>query len=113
MFRTTADLQASDTDRIAAHLLRLSPEDRSLRFSAGMRARRWVEASARPSSRRRLRCHRRTGPVSGIGPRLRGGALVNSAAAEALTSVLIFMNKTYKIDGAGFRVTGAMDAEQD
>jgi GNAT superfamily N-acetyltransferase len=36
MFRTTADLQASDTDRILAHLLRLSPEDRSLRFSAGL-----------------------------------------------------------------------------
>ena len=36
MFRITADLQAGDTDRIAAHLLRLSPEDRSMRFSAGV-----------------------------------------------------------------------------
>jgi GNAT superfamily N-acetyltransferase len=36
MYRITADLQASDTDRIAAHLLRLSPDDRSLRFSAGV-----------------------------------------------------------------------------
>ena len=26
---------------------------------------------------------------------LHGGALVNSAAAEALTSILIFINKTY------------------
>jgi len=37
---------------------------------------------------------------------LHGGALVNSAAAEALTSILIFMNKTYKVDGAGIRITG-------
>ena len=39
---------------------------------------------------------------------LHGGALVNSAAAEALTSVLIFMNKTYKVDGAGIRITGEL-----
>lgn len=38
---------------------------------------------------------------------LHGGPLVNSAAAEALTSVLIFLNKTYGIDGAGIRITGA------
>jgi NADPH-dependent F420 reductase len=37
---------------------------------------------------------------------LAGGALANSAAAEALTSVLIFMNKTYAADGAGVRFTG-------
>jgi GNAT superfamily N-acetyltransferase len=36
MYRITADLQAGDTDRIAAHLLRLSPEDRSMRFSSGV-----------------------------------------------------------------------------
>jgi GNAT superfamily N-acetyltransferase len=36
MHRITADLQASDADRIEAHLLRLAPEDRSLRFSAGV-----------------------------------------------------------------------------
>lgn len=35
-----------------------------------------------------------------------GGALANSAAAEALTSILIFLNKTYSIDGAGIRITG-------
>lgn len=37
---------------------------------------------------------------------LHGGALINSAAAEALTSVLIFINKTYTVDGAGVRITG-------
>jgi NADPH-dependent F420 reductase len=41
---------------------------------------------------------------------LAGGALVNSAAAEALTSVLIFMNKTYQADGAGIRFTGLKTA---
>ncbi|GFE75717.1 NADPH-dependent F420 reductase [Novosphingobium aerophilum] len=39
---------------------------------------------------------------------LHGGALVNSAAAEALTSILIFMNKTYRVDGAGIRITGEL-----
>lgn len=39
---------------------------------------------------------------------LHGGALANSAAAEAMTSVLIFMNKCYRIDGAGLRITGAL-----
>jgi predicted dinucleotide-binding enzyme len=37
---------------------------------------------------------------------LHGGALANAAAAEALTSVLIFLNKTYAVDGAGVRFTG-------
>lgn len=37
---------------------------------------------------------------------LHGGPLANSAATEALTSVLIFINKTYGVDGAGIRVTG-------
>jgi len=36
---------------------------------------------------------------------LSGGALVNAAAAEALTSILIYMNKTYQADGAGIRFT--------
>lgn len=35
-----------------------------------------------------------------------GGALVNAAAAEAMTSLLIFINKTYQVDGAGIRITG-------
>jgi 8-hydroxy-5-deazaflavin:NADPH oxidoreductase len=44
---------------------------------------------------------------------LHGGALVNSAAAEAMTSILIFLNKTYKVDGAGIRITGALIPPQD
>ncbi len=35
------------------------------------------------------------------------GPLANSAAAEALTSVLIFINKKYQATGAGIRITGA------
>lgn len=42
---------------------------------------------------------------------LHAGALVNSAAAEALTSVLIFINKTYGVDGAGLRITGELRGE--
>lgn len=37
---------------------------------------------------------------------LHAGPLANSASAEALTSVLIFMNKHYKSPGAGIRITG-------
>lgn len=40
---------------------------------------------------------------------LHAGALANSVAAEALTSVLIFMNKHYGVDGAGIRITGSLD----
>ncbi|MBS0391209.1 MAG: NADPH-dependent F420 reductase [Proteobacteria bacterium] len=40
---------------------------------------------------------------------LHAGGLANSAAAEALTSILIFLNKTYKVDGAGIRITGQLD----
>ncbi len=36
---------------------------------------------------------------------IHGGALVNSAAAEAMTSVLIFINKHYGADGAGITLT--------
>lgn len=35
------------------------------------------------------------------------GPLANSAAAEALTSVLVSINRTYRIAGAGIRITGA------
>ena len=35
-----------------------------------------------------------------------GGSLANSAAAEALTSVLIFVNKHYGADHAGLRLIG-------
>lgn len=41
---------------------------------------------------------------------LSGGVLANSAAAEALTSILIYMNKTYGADGAGIRFTGLTKA---
>lgn len=41
---------------------------------------------------------------------LAGGALANSAAAEALTSILIYMNKTYSADGAGIRFTSLTTA---
>ncbi len=34
------------------------------------------------------------------------GRIDNSAVAEALTSTLIFINGSYKIDGAGIRITG-------
>jgi len=34
------------------------------------------------------------------------GPLANSAASEALTSVLITLNRRYKLDGAGIRITG-------
>lgn len=37
---------------------------------------------------------------------LHAGALVNSAASEALTSVLIFINRHYGVDGAGIRISG-------
>jgi NADPH-dependent F420 reductase len=41
---------------------------------------------------------------------LAAGALANSAAAEALTSILIFLNKNYGADGAGIRFTGLTKA---
>ena len=41
---------------------------------------------------------------------LHGGPLANSAAAEALTSVLIGINRAYKVDGAGIRITGIVMA---
>lgn len=46
--------------------------------------------------------------------RLRGlhaGSLANAAAAEALTSVLIFINKHYKVYGAGLRITGQFQTD--
>lgn len=39
-----------------------------------------------------------------------GGALANVVAAEALTSVLIAINRRYKIPGAGVRITGLPDS---
>ena len=40
---------------------------------------------------------------------LHAGVLGNAAAAEALTSILIFLNKNYKVDGAGICITGKLD----
>lgn len=49
--------------------------------------------------------------IGGMGMRgLAAGALGNAAAAEALTSILIFLNKTYKADGSGIRFTGLTEA---
>ena len=41
---------------------------------------------------------------------IEAGPLANSVAAEALTSVLIGINRRYKVDGAGIRITGAFAA---
>lgn len=38
------------------------------------------------------------------------GPIANSVAAEALTSILIGINRRYKVDGAGIRITG-LDTE--
>lgn len=38
------------------------------------------------------------------------GVLANAAAAEALTSVLIAINKRYKVPSSGIRITGVPDA---
>ena len=38
------------------------------------------------------------------------GPIDNSIVAESLTSVLIFLNKKYGIDGSGIRITGKADA---
>lgn len=49
--------------------------------------------------------------VQAVGLRgVHGGPLANSAAAEALTSVLIGINKKYACDGAGIVITGIRSA---
>jgi 8-hydroxy-5-deazaflavin:NADPH oxidoreductase len=40
------------------------------------------------------------------------GGLANSAAAEALTSVLIAINKHYKVRASGIRITGVPEAKR-
>jgi NADPH-dependent F420 reductase len=42
-----------------------------------------------------------------------GGVLANATAAEALTSVLIAINRRYKVPGAGIRITGLPPAQAD
>ena len=45
--------------------------------------------------------------IADIGLRaLHAGPIANSAATEALTSVLISINARYKLPGAGIRITG-------
>lgn len=44
---------------------------------------------------------------------LHGGSLANSAASEAFTSVLIFLNKRYGADHAGLRVIGLGSGRPD
>lgn len=52
--------------------------------------------------------------VEALGLRgLHGGPLANSAAAEALTSVLVFINRIYGVDGAGLRITGDLRQPKD
>jgi 8-hydroxy-5-deazaflavin:NADPH oxidoreductase len=41
------------------------------------------------------------------------GVLANATAAEALTSVLIAINRRYKVPGAGIRITGLPPAQAD
>lgn len=41
---------------------------------------------------------------------LDAGPICNSAAAEALTSILIFLNRKHKVTGSGIRITGLDDA---
>jgi NADPH-dependent F420 reductase len=45
-------------------------------------------------------------------PGIDGGPLANSIAAEALTSVLIGINRRYKVNGAGIRITGLPAAQR-
>jgi 8-hydroxy-5-deazaflavin:NADPH oxidoreductase len=42
---------------------------------------------------------------------IEAGALANAVAAEALTSVLIAINRRYKVSGAGIRITGLPPVE--
>jgi predicted dinucleotide-binding enzyme len=42
---------------------------------------------------------------------LHAGPIANSAATEALTSVLISINSRYKVQGAGIRITRVASSE--
>ncbi len=55
----------------------------------------------------RTACDVAIGLCADMGMRgLYAGTIANSAAAEALTSVLITVNRRYKVAGAGIRITG-------
>ncbi len=48
--------------------------------------------------------------IASIGLRgIDAGPICNSAAAEALTSILIFLNRKYKVHGSGIRITGLIE----
>ncbi len=50
------------------------------------------------------------GLVEALGLRgLHAGPIANSVAAEALTPILIGINRRYKVDGAGIRITGEIE----
>jgi len=54
------------------------------------------------------------GLVEALGLRgVHGGPLANSAAAEAMTSVLIFVNRLYGVDGAGVLLSGDLTQPKD
>ena len=44
---------------------------------------------------------------------IHAGPLANAAASEALTSVLIAINRRYKVPDAGLRITGLADEDDD
>lgn len=51
--------------------------------------------------------------VAALGLRaLHAGPLANSVASEALTSVLIQINRRYRVDGAGIRITGELQGTE-
>ena len=85
---------ASGFHSVAAHKLALDArvECDVLAFSDDMAARATVVALAGRAGLRGIQA----------------GPLANSVAAEAMTSVLIFLNRTYRIDGAGLRITGTL-----
>ena len=56
-----------------------------------------------------------TKPVNPSAIGLRGldaGPLANAVAVEAMTPVLMYINKRYKIKGSGIKITG-LDAPQE
>jgi 8-hydroxy-5-deazaflavin:NADPH oxidoreductase len=59
----------------------------------------------------RTACDTVIGLCADIGLRgLYAGTIPNSAAAEALTSVLIAINRRYKVTGSGIRITGLQES---
>ena len=60
----------------------------------------------------RAACDTVIGLCADIGMRgFYAGGVRNSAAAEALTLVLITINRRYKVPGAGIRITGLPESE--